>query len=128
MDSDEYREVVATFRHYSSLRFAALTLFSGATAGLIAATFGESLKSAPSDVRYACRLAGLVLTGIFFCVEVSISSYLRVLFESGMQEPSSFLNRIVEYARWQRVLLHRIYCVLYACVGALWVWSLTLPR
>ena len=128
MDDDEYREVVATFRPYSSIRFAVLTLFSGATAGMMAAAFGEALKSATPDIRYAFRIAGLVLSIFFLCIEFAIASYIRVLFESGMQKSTSFLNRIVKYARWQRMLLHRVYCVLYVCVAAMWAWSLTLPR
>ncbi len=128
MDKDEYREVIATFRHYSSVRFAALTLFSGATAGLIAAAFGDTLKNAPPDLRFACRIAGLVLAVIFICVEFAMASYLRVLFEYGMEHTPSFLNRIRSKARWQRVILHRVYCALYVCVAASWIWALTLPR
>ncbi|WP_163559061.1 hypothetical protein [Halomonas sp. NO4] len=45
MDDPEYTETLASIRHYSNTRFALLTLFVTATAGLVVAVFGSASTS-----------------------------------------------------------------------------------
>ena len=127
-DNDEYREIVTSFRHYSNLRFAILTLFSGASAGLLASAFGDVLKNASPDLRYVLRIVGFVLSIGFLAAEFSIASYIHLLFELGRNYPNGFLNKLASAAWFQRLVLRYVYRLLYAGVAALWCWTLFLPK
>ncbi len=71
-DACDYQETLASLRHYSALRFAMLTVFSAATAALVRAFVIPDFATN----REAIRLAGLVLTGIFFYLEVALDSLM----------------------------------------------------
>lgn len=72
----EYTELSLTFRHYSALRFAVLTVYFGITGGLATVAFGVAQVSNPSLQVFA-KVAGAVVGLAFFLLEVLIERYLR---------------------------------------------------
>lgn len=58
----DYPELITTIRHYSNLRFAMMTVFFGATAGLLAAKFRVADSNLDSDLIIWIRVGGLIVT------------------------------------------------------------------
>lgn len=118
-DIDDYAEVMSSIRHYSALRFAMLTLFSGAIAGLIVGQYGGYQTGLPRPVA---PVAGLLITVIFLWLEITLDSYMntfeavaRTLKPAGhWSSRSAVTNSLV-------VIPLRS---LYVLVFVFWLWSL----
>ena len=72
----EYTELSLTFRHYSTLRFAVLTVFFAVVGALASVAFGVTKPGSPAIAQYA-KVAGLIVSLAFFLLEVLIEKYLR---------------------------------------------------
>jgi hypothetical protein len=117
----EYREIASTFRHYSNLRFAVLTLASGATAGLLACAFGNALPNASADIRWYFRVAGVLATSCFLAVEICILNYIRELFQMGRMQPGSLFSHLSVKAPRARCFFRYIFAFYYVCILVFWV-------
>lgn len=71
--AEEYTEVMLSIRHYSTLRFAMLTLFSGAISGLV---FGRYAGDPSRTPEILIPIAGIFMTGIFFWLEVTLDEFM----------------------------------------------------
>lgn len=73
---EEYREVLTSLRHYSSLRFAIAGVFIGITGFLVAALYGKNVLQAPPELGHAIRVFGLVTALVFWWIEFTLDGYL----------------------------------------------------
>ena len=77
---DEYLDASENVRHWSSLRFAQLTVFIAITAGLFAALFQS--QTVPQDpIRLIMEIAGLLITAIFWIMEERTMNYWRTFID-----------------------------------------------
>ncbi|HWR52764.1 MAG TPA: hypothetical protein VN428_16760 [Bryobacteraceae bacterium] len=72
---EEYKELGQNIRQYATLRFAQLTIFVAASAGLVTAAFGA--RSSTTIEQAAASAAGLVITAAFYAMEASAVGYWR---------------------------------------------------
>lgn len=89
----EYDELTHAMRHYSSLRFAILTVFFAVIGGLIAISFNPT--PANQFVQMSTRFGGLLATVVFAIYEYRLEVYLL-----------NFENRAIHI---ERVLGYKIY-------------------
>jgi dipeptide/tripeptide permease len=73
---DEYADVSQNIRHWQNMRFAQLTVFIAAMAGLMSAMFQTSGTS--TDLaRISLKVAGLVAVAIFWVMDERVVQYWR---------------------------------------------------
>lgn len=75
----EYSEIAIGLRHYSSLRFAILTVFFALIGGLATIYFGEikSISQGNQFVLVATQIGGLVVTYVFYVFERRLIGYMN---------------------------------------------------
>lgn len=74
---DEYLDASANARQFNVLRFAELTIFVTATGALLAATFSRAAAPTSPEVALAFKLAGLLVTGVFWALQRRTMIYWR---------------------------------------------------
>lgn len=115
---DDYREVMASIRHYSTLRFVMLTVFITMTSGLLVGQYGEYKMRPPASL---VPLAGLLVTTIFFWLEVTLDAYLDSFAEVASKlRPEGHWRTRPEIARTLVVIPLR---GLYVVVFFYWLWA-----
>ena len=67
---DEYDELMELIRYYGNIRFATLTLFAAAVAGLLAISYASS-TAPPKNIKTLLGVGGLVATAAFWIMELS---------------------------------------------------------
>ena len=72
----EYTEVNNNLRHYSSLRFAQMTIFL-AISGALASTFLEKNESLNPIIKFCIEIGGVFLTVMFWIMEESATKKWR---------------------------------------------------
>lgn len=73
-DGLEYQEAMATFRHYSGMRFIVLTLYATATAWLLHLVL---VKLQPGGfVDFILIAMGLIISWVMYDIEVRLARYL----------------------------------------------------
>jgi len=67
-----YAEANNNLRHYSSLRFAVLSVFFAVLGGVVSVAFGiiEIKSPSPQSIFMWARIAGLIFTIVFFSIEI----------------------------------------------------------
>lgn len=125
MDKTEYEyiEIMNTIRHYSTVRFANMSLFYAATAALMVGVFRFPLPGAasidPKVVQYL-KIAGVVITLVLFWYDFMCDRY-QTNFRKEIEKhwPDShwlkrgWSGRVVQYPAW----------LLYLFVAGFWVYS-----
>jgi hypothetical protein len=83
----EYTEINNNIRHYSALRFHVLTVFFAATGGVASVAFGLfGIQARNSQfLSLSAKIAGLLLTALFFQYEWLIVEVLRKNRERGRE-------------------------------------------
>lgn len=81
MSKTEYQETLASYRHYSNLRFAFTTLFVTITAGLVVGIFGNKIEITEKWVIVCLKSAGFFVTALFLYLEYLTSKYLLAMEE-----------------------------------------------
>lgn len=74
----EYIEIIASLRHYSSLRFSALSVFYAVTAALVIGAYGlNAMEGVQIDATLSpiFKAMGLLATLIFYTYDVMIDGY-----------------------------------------------------
>lgn len=74
-DGLEYQEAMASFRHYSGMRFIVLTLYATATAWLLHLVLVK-LQSDGGFVEFVLIALGLIISWVMYDIEVRLSRYL----------------------------------------------------
>lgn len=73
---EEYKEAGSNLRHFSSMRFGQLTLFTAITAGLFVAGF-QADPPLEDRVSLAVKLLGVVVTAVFWLMEERSTMYFK---------------------------------------------------
>lgn len=108
----EYRELLASLRHYGNIRFAILALFSTATAAMIALSLGNSASDAGTATFTSLLygLAPIVLSGIFLRLNIHLSNYMDALGNQISHYPHCHLNEIPNFGSTKvSCLFHNLY-------------------
>jgi hypothetical protein len=123
----EYTEVNSNIRHYSSLRFAILTVFFGATGGLASVAFNVfNLRNLdPYVVSLTARIAGFCVTLLFFKYELLVQSVLKHNRQVGanLEKAMGLIqiqkrpNTLIDISRWAARLLYIVFL-------AFWLWTI----
>lgn len=71
--NDDYAEVMASIRHYSTLRFAMLTVFVAISGGLLSVLYSDT---APAPLIRLAPLLGVAAALIFGWLEITLDKYL----------------------------------------------------
>jgi hypothetical protein len=129
----EYTEVNSNIRHYSSLRFAILTVFFAATGGLASVAFNIFSVHVvnPSVVGLAARIAGFFVTLLFFQYELLVQSVLKHNRHVGAGlEKTMGLTQIrkrpslfIDVSRWAARLLYMAFLGFWAWM----IWEILRP-
>lgn len=115
---DDYREVMASIRHYSTLRFVMLTVFITMTSGLLVGEYGEYKMRPPAPL---VPLAGLLVTAIFFWLEVTLDTYMNTFAGVARRlRPKGHWNERPQIASTLVVIPLR---GLYVVVFLYWLWA-----
>jgi hypothetical protein len=114
----EYSEALATFRHYSNLRFAELTLFAAINGGLGTLVYEYLVPDLPPGLPRG-HLPGYVISAgktmslIFLGLEISLSAYLLRLRSYIVSHwPGCHLATTPKWALWLPVVLFPLAYVL----------------
>jgi hypothetical protein len=75
---DEYIDVGNNIRLFQTIRFAQLTIFIALTSGLLMVNFG-TIKSLASNVVFGLRLAGVIVTFLYWALMERTMVYWRYL-------------------------------------------------
>lgn len=126
MQHEEFREATASLRHYSSLRFAGLALFSGANAGFAAAVFSDHFDGASLGFKVACCVCAILVALLFLRIEIAITAYIRCLFEFGKENKTGYLAYLASEAPKHRLAMRRIYCAFYGGAILFWLYAIGL--
>ncbi|MBY6109936.1 hypothetical protein NFG57_15020 [Halomonas sp. H10-59] len=117
---EEYRELLASLRHYGNIRFAMLALFSTATAAIIGLNRGDASPTAGdaslSTLLY--ELIPIVASWVFLRLNVQLSEYINALGDQVAHYPHCHLNKI-EGFRSRKV--SSLFYTLYASVLGFWM-------
>lgn len=81
-DKEIFRELLANIRHYSTLRFAMLTVFVAINGGLFAVYFDCNFASANPAALKLFKAAGIILSLIFFTFERALDHNLTDYWET----------------------------------------------
>ncbi|MGM0857306.1 MAG: hypothetical protein ACQEW0_09480 [Pseudomonadota bacterium] len=118
MEPIEYQETMATIRHYSNLRFALMTVFVTATAGLFALIFMTPAVSRGGFLTFLFKALALLLTALFWRLEVHLASYLFCLGQYIRKwEPSHYLI-LPDHGKQ---FISKLICAFYGALGAFWL-------
>ena len=118
MDDHEYSETLKSIRHYSNLRFALLTLYSTATAGILSVVFGGSLQNIPPWGTEAFKFGGLLFSIVFLFFEILLSKYLNIMGEFINNRNNSHYPLLPDYGKNYVTWLFRI---LYLSIILFWI-------
>jgi hypothetical protein len=125
----EYSDLLATYRHYSTLRFSIMTVFIVITSGLFSVALGLVGTAPRSSLAPAAKVAGLFMTAVFFCFEERIHAILHTLRNRAIELENALgydLWRRMDQERRLRVTLLAINVAtraLYCGVAIAWLWS-----
>lgn len=123
----EYSEVCTTFRHYSSLRFASLTVFFVVLAGLITMTFGTNFPKQSSTLQDIGALGGLAITFVFWRFEERTISFMAHLRARATELEQALGYRHLSGLPRAKTPLHRVIFasrLLYAAVAIFWIYAI----
>jgi len=121
-ENDEYEHVLESIRHYSNLRFANLTVFTGSVFAVAYAALGNSVITGKSpSLRIALKFGGIILTTVFGVLELSFGRYMHAFgLRATELKPKThwalrphYLRHLSNWALW----------VFFLAVGAFWVYS-----
>lgn len=118
MESNEYQEAMATVRHYSNLRFALMTVFVTATAGLFALIFTSPAGTQCEFLSFLFKTLALLLTALFWRLEVHLASYLFCLGQYIQQWKSSHYLVLPDHGKRY---ISKLICGFYAALAAFWL-------
>lgn len=76
MEADEYKEASATYRHYSNLRFAILTVFVVISTALIGVVHGKDATEINARIILLLKIVGLLTALAFSFIEYVIDKHL----------------------------------------------------
>ncbi|MEX6501699.1 hypothetical protein [Pseudomonas zhanjiangensis] len=124
----EYTEVMLSIRHYSTLRFAMLGLYSGAISGLVIGQYAGDPSRIPAILL---PMAGILVTGIFFWLEVTLDGFMTGFAEvaKGLRSNGHWEQRSERLIYLVRIPLRGIYVLVFAYwVCVLWVDLAVVPK
>jgi len=130
----EYEQINNNIRHYSSLRFAIITVFFAATGGIASVGFGLfGNQSADSGfLRISARFAGLLVTLLFFHYECLIGEVLRKNREIGRNLEKVFGSKQITSRSHVAItishFLARALYISFLLFWALMIWSALRPE
>jgi hypothetical protein len=125
----EYSDLLATWRHYSTLRFSVLTVFIVITSGLFSVALGLIGSAPRPSLALPAKVAGLFITAVFFCFEERIHAILHTLRSRAIQLEDTLgycVWRRMHQDRWAQVTLVAITVAtraLYAGIAIAWLWA-----
>lgn len=73
----EYQEAMASYRHYSNIRFAIFTLYATATAGLLYITIISRDERASTLIEILITLFGIYISYVAIDLEDRLAGYLK---------------------------------------------------
>ena len=119
-DECEYREVLASLRHYSNLRFAIAGVFIAITGFLVAALYGKEPLRAQPEIGHILRGFGLVIAGAFWWIEFTLDGYINAFGKKavGLRSNSHWAARPL-----RRKLVPVTTMSMHAAVALFWVVS-----
>jgi hypothetical protein len=129
----EYEQVNNNIRHYSSLRFAIITVFFAATGGIASVSFGLfGNQSADSEfLRICARFAGLLVTLLFLQYECLIGEVLSKNREIGRDLEKIFGSKQIASRSQVAItishVLARALYISFLLFWALMIWSALRP-
>lgn len=123
-DECEYREVLASLRHYSNLRFAIAGVFIAITGFLVAALYGKEPLRAPPEIGHILRGFGLVAAAAFGWIEFTLDGYINAFGKKavGLCPNSHWAARPL-----RRKLVPVATMSMHAAAALFWVVSFWLP-
>ncbi|MEJ5240079.1 MAG: hypothetical protein WHS87_02665 [Anaerolineales bacterium] len=118
----EYAEVNQNFRHYSSLRFAILSVFFAIVGLLFSIAFGPI--NSTTYFSMLAKFGGLLITVVFFIFEHILNEYLRHFAKVAME-----LEELLGYRQFKsrpqfRVQTRHATYGLYILLLIFWVYAL----
>lgn len=129
----EYAEINLNIRHYSSLRFAIITVFFAATGGIasVAFNFFGNDSANVKTMQLCARIAGFLITLLFFQYEYLVGSVLlqnRSIGQGlekkmGLTLLSSRRKRPIKVAHWLARILYAGFLLFWAFM----IWQLARP-
>ena len=119
-DDLEYRETLASFRHYSNFRLAILTLFFTMSGGVGALLFWDNSTGDLSSLERILCLCASVLSVAFGGLEWILSRYLTAFETHLKQYHSSHFNRLAATTRFRPTYVFR---GVYVLVALIWFFA-----
>ena len=121
---EEYKEVSNNIRHYGSMRFVLLTLFSTLSASIIAALF-LSANQPPMPTKTMLKCLGIVLVVVFGLMDQRASEYWSSFWKRAME-----LEATLNYSQYKARPYRRTISItnttrlLYLAVLVFWIIAL----
>jgi hypothetical protein len=127
----EYAEVNSNIRHYSSLRFAIITVFFAATGGVASVAFNIFQADEAAMLKLAGRIAGLLITALFLQYEWLVGSVLAhnrkvgtaLEIKMGLTQISKRSTKRVAIAHWFARVLYAVFLIFWSYM----IWRATRP-
>lgn len=122
---NEYTQVNEFIRHYTTLRFAIMTVYLAAMGGLVSVAFGffEIKSGNPEHIKLWGRLGGLLTTSLFFIYEARIQSLINFRLELGKKLEDKLVGytHLKSRPSWGRFRTHHFTIAFYLLLTIFWV-------
>lgn len=118
----EYAEVNSNIRHYSSLRFAIITVFFAATGGVASVAFNIFQADEATMLKLAGRVAGFLITALFLQYEWLVGSVLAhnrkvgtaLEIKMGLTQISKRSTKRVAVSHWFARILYAAFLIFWS--------------
>ena len=113
-------------RHYSALRFAIFSVYFAVAGGLSAIAFGivEVKASDRSNIAFWAKLGGLLVTGVFYWLEVLCTLTIRHYSMLAEELPQRY-KEISKRTRYRRLNAAYATWTMYILIILFWIRALT---
>ena len=122
----EYSELSSDLRTYTTLRFTIFTVYLVALGSLSSVAFGlvDFHKQDPATLMRWSRLAGLVVTALFFYYEVRVQSLINHAIARGQAlERQLNFSRLSSRPSWGMFRSHHATNIFFTIVTCFWLFA-----
>lgn len=125
-----YEAAVANLRHYSTLRFAMLTVFLAVTGAAGSVGLPKELVTIPTFIQTAAFVLCFIITVVFFYLELLLNAYIHQYIDAAQELEQKLGIQVVNIPRahpWMKAsyAMRVIYITLALTWCMLAVWSIT---